>query len=82
MVLTRHSPRPYACPPRGDVSIYTPLIFMYAALLLLLIFVESSADFVHSEMMWRGIVLNVQPSPLNKSCAKDALLYTKRKGNN
>ena len=53
-----------------------------AALLLLLIFVESSADFVHSEMMWRGIVLNVQPSPRNKSCAKDVLLYTKRKGAN
>ena len=37
---------------------------------------------MHSETKRRGIVRHVQPSPLSESCAKDAPLYSKRKGAN
>ena len=50
--------------------------------LLLLIFAESAVGFVQSEKMAVGIVPSVQPYCLFKSCAKDMVLYAKRKGAN
>ena len=50
--------------------------------LLLLIFAESAIDFVHSEKIAVGIVPLVQPYGYFKSCAKDMVIYAKRKGAN
>ena len=50
--------------------------------LLLLIFAESAIDFVHSEKIAVGIVPLVQPYCYFKSCAKDMVIYAKRKGAN
>jgi hypothetical protein len=47
-----------------------------------LIFAESAVGFVHSEKMAVGIVLRVQPNSHFESCAKDMVLYAKRKGAN
>ena len=55
---------------------------MIAPILLLLIFAESAVGFVHSEKMAVGIVLRVQPNSHFESCAKDMVLYAKRKGAN
>ena len=49
---------------------------------LLLISAESAVDFVQSEKLAAGIVLRVQPNSQFKSCAKDMVLYAKRKGAN
>ena len=57
-------------------------MYMIAPILLLLIFAESAVGFVHSEKMAVGIVLRVQPNSHFKSCAKDMVLYAKRKGAN
>ena len=51
-------------------------------ILLLLIFAKSAVDFVQSEKLAVGIVLRVQPNSQFKSCAKDMVLYAKRKGAN
>ena len=57
-------------------------IIRSVTILLLLIFAESAVGFVHSEKMAVGIVLRVQPNSHFESCAKDMVLYAKRKGAN
>ena len=57
-------------------------IIRSVTILLLLIFAESAVDFAQSEEMAVGIVPSVQPYCHFKSCAKDMVLYAKRKGAN
>ena len=65
------------------ISLKQVYLFLHIAPnLLLLIFAESAVGFVHSEKMAVGIVPSVQPYCHFESCAKNMVLYAKRKGAN
>ena len=63
-------------------DLHTFLLVYSTENLLRFIFEQSATGFVQSEGVAFGIVLRVQPKCHSKSCAKDAVLYTKRKGAN